>query len=377
MAAFATPFATGSPATVKVWSQKLLYAIIQKCYFKQFSSMSGDNVIHIMNDLTRTNGDQIKFDLLAQIAGSHWGVNNGATVNSLLGGTGEQAITYNQDSILIGEKVVAQKWDRMSMQRSIHDLYEDSLRNLSDAWARIVDSYLMSQLTGRTGTGGNGGTLLTDSAAWEGANATTMSGGLDANHKVATTGSVETDDFSTAHIESARWKAETLVDAEVGSVQKLRVNGQECYVAFIRPEAAKNLRSVDADWKAAQQYAQERGDKNPLFVGSLGMWGNVILHVSSYLPFNTAGAGVQLGYNVLCGKQAAVAAFGHPFNVLDKAKYQYDGPFAMVPRDATDYGSKPGMLGGAIWGIKRTMTATATTPQAFGAVSMGSTDPVL
>jgi N4-gp56 family major capsid protein len=167
-------------------------------------------------------------------------------------------------------------------------------------------------------------------------------------------GLASTDVLSTTLITRARVKAQTSV---VGRprVRPIRVNGQDHYVMFVHPWQAADLKTAASSvWAQAQREAQSRGDKNPIFTGSLGVWDNVILHVSDFVPvcpaasaFAVGGtaAAVQAYRALLCGAQSALMANASP-------KGRGTVPTFMVEKEF-DYDNKTGYCVGYMGGIQK------------------------
>ncbi|MBK8871865.1 MAG: DUF4043 family protein [Elusimicrobia bacterium] len=63
--------------------------------------------------------------------------------------------------------------------------------------------------------------------------------------------------------------AATLASLANPKIQKIQSGGESFYVMYLHPLSARDIRK-SADWKTAQQYARERGEKNPVFRGALG-----------------------------------------------------------------------------------------------------------
>jgi N4-gp56 family major capsid protein len=164
-------------------------------------------------------------------------------------------------------------------------------------------------------------------------------------------GIAATDILTTSLISQVKTIAE-LVNPQI---RPLRVDGQNCYVMFVHPKQALDLRTsastTSNTWSQAQREAQVRGDKNPIFSGALGVWDNVILFSHEYVPTvlgpatysvsGTAVASTVRAYRaLLCGRQAAVAAFTtDSFNMVEKA---------------FDYENQVGYATGIIGGIQKT-----------------------
>ena len=97
--------------------------------------------------------------------------------------------------------------------------------------------------------------------------------------------------------------------------------GEETYHAFLTPTAMAKLRQ-DPTFMLNLRHAQERGDKNPLFTGSVPKLNGIYFHEYRHVP-STAGAlsgakygagGTVDGCNILfCGAQAlGMADIGNP-----------------------------------------------------------------
>ncbi len=353
-----TDFSTSAEQTVKLWSKLLMYQVLKKTWFGRFAGTGPDNIIQIISDLRKGAGDDVKFDVLAQETG--YGVSKNT---ALTDGAGETALSYQQDSVSIEQKRLAKAWNRMSQQRTLHQLRMDAMRNLSDAWARIMDQYMFAHLCGTAGTNS---ALATDIDTTHGANALVA---IDSVHLVDYASTPNTATFATTHIDELRWKAETLDTP----LQKIRVDGREVYVMFIHPAQAKALQA-DTNFRNAMQNAAPRDLKdNPIFSGALGMWNDVVIHASNYLPVSAN----LTKHAVLCGKQAGVVAYGNSMDSLDQERYGSDFVFQWVERTETDYNNIKGISAGAIFGIKRVDFALAsTTPltRAFGVIRLDTTD---
>ena len=70
---------------------------------------------------------------------------------------------------------------------------------------------------------------------------------------------------------------------------RLRVDGMDKYIMLVHPWAARDLKD-DPKWLAAQQNANLRGSKNPIFTGSLGEYDGVILYEYERVQTGNIGA---------------------------------------------------------------------------------------
>ena len=87
---------------------------------------------------------------------------------------------------------------------------------------------------------------------------------------------------------------------------------------LVSPWAAKDLKD-DAKWLAAQQHANIRGSKNPIFTGALGEYDGVILYeYERIINTKNGAAGAGVCHNLLLGKQAACFAVARPAKHIEQ-----------------------------------------------------------
>jgi N4-gp56 family major capsid protein len=85
--------------------------------------------------------------------------------------------------------------------------------------------------------------------------------------------------------------------------------GEEMYGLVLHPYAALALKK-DTQFQQAQRDARERGRDNPLFKGSVAVWDNVVMYVSSRVRTAADGAGsISVARNILFGAQACARAY--------------------------------------------------------------------
>ena len=134
-------------------------------------------------------------------------------------------------------------------------------------------------------------------------------------------------------------KAKRLATADKNTmVQPIRIDGKDTYVMVIDQWQARDL-IADPIWREAQQYANIRGQDNPIFSGSLGMYNGVVIHQHpNVLRTATGSSGTKVGHALFLGAQAAVFAVG-------------GNPEWNEERD--DYNNQTGFSFGRIFGIKK------------------------
>jgi N4-gp56 family major capsid protein len=121
------------------------------------------------------------------------------------------------------------------------------------------------------------------------------------------------------------------------------VDGEDCYIVIMHPQAELQLRSTATagGWQDIQKYTQ-RADN--LFKRSLGKYGNLILYSHPKIPvYNTGAAGVGVCYNLLLGAQAGFIAHGNSGNGMHYSWHE----------EIDDRGNLPVVDTGAIFGMQR------------------------
>ena len=94
-------------------------------------------------------------------------------------------------------------------------------------------------------------------------------------------------------------------------------------------------------WIQAQREAQVRGDTNPLFEGSVGIWDGVIVHVHEDIAVAADwgfGSNLNGAFGIFVGRQAGAFAWGERPRWVEKD---------------FDYANKVGFAIGAIWGVTK------------------------
>ena len=127
------------------------------------------------------------------------------------------------------------------------------------------------------------------------------------------------------------------------------------YVAFLHPTQVYSLRTTTStttvQWFDIQKAAMMGGEieKNPIFNGALGIYNNVILHESSYVPNGISGAtGLEVTSvkrAIFAGAQALNLAFGQDFS-FDNFDWN---------EKLFDYGNSLGVEAGCMFGVKKSV----------------------
>ena len=235
---------------------------------------------------------------------------------------------------------------RMSQKRTLHDLRKAASKNLGMWWATKWENTFIRYLCGDTtvayptagvapeqthyilsGDVSNTGTIATDE------------GNLGAN-----------DQFKLEDLDYAKEKAETATVP----MRMVNIDGDQYFVAVLHPYSVVDMKlnlggSTVAKWQEIQMYANNRGLKNPIFTGSLGVYNKIILFESHLIHSPVT----SVRRNLLLGAQAGVFALGNAYDRIDQRKVGKDN-FLSWNEDLDDYGNEKGVEAGAIFGMKKT-----------------------
>lgn len=312
-----------SPALVKKsWARDTWKAGLHKSYFDKFTGTSSDSIVQIKEELKKDKGDSITIPLLMPLKGA------GVFDDNMLEGN-EESLIYKDFSVTINQlRNAVRLAGKFEEQKTQINMRTDAKNALSDWLATKIDKMIFTKLS----TNPSADRVIYGGTASDAA-------------------SLTASDVFTADIIG---KAKRLAMADEDTMVKpIKINGADTYVMIIDQYQARDLLK-DQKFLDAQQYANIRGDKNPIFSGALGMYDGVVIHqcnrvirdlkTNSTTPFSNA---------LFLGAQAAVMAvgneptwaedefdyhnqvgfaFGRIFGI-EKAAYDYDGD-----GKATDFG---------------------------------------
>ncbi|MBQ7629156.1 MAG: N4-gp56 family major capsid protein [Selenomonadaceae bacterium] len=293
---------------MRAWAKSTYEAGKSKSFFEKFTGTSPDSIIQIKEELSRQAGDTIVIPLLMPLTGA------GITGDNELEGNEEQLIyrdfTVQIDQIRNGVRLKG----RMAEKQVQVDMRRDAREGLANWLATYIDKKIFEELS----------TDPTPDRIVYGGSATSE-GAIGA-----------ADVFDTTLIGKAKRIA--LAD-ENTMVKPIRINGNDTYIMVIDQWQARDLTS-DEKWIAAQQHANIRGEKNPIFSGALGVYDGVVLHqCNRVIRTDTGSGGTKVGHALFLGAQAAVFAEGAPPTWQEKF---------------FDYNARFGVSFGRIFGIKKT-----------------------
>lgn len=298
-----------APALIKQgWAEDTWLSGIQRAFFDKFTGNSPENVIQIREELSKDDGDTINIPLLMPLTGA------GVEGDEWLEGN-EEAMIYRDFKVQINQlRHAVRLKGKMEEKRVSLDLRKDAKIALSNWLADTIDKRIFRELS----------TDPTPDRIVYGGSATSE-GSIGAS-----------DIFSTALI--GRAKRIALAD-ENTMVKPIMIDGIETYIMILDQWQARDLKT-DERWIEAQQYANVRGNDNPIFSGALGVYDGVVLHqCNRILRTETGSGGTKVGHALFLGRQAAVFAVGSP---------------PTWEEDDFDYRNKVGFSFGRIFGIKKT-----------------------
>lgn len=330
-------FGVNDSQTVKIWSKMAMAEALKATLIFTLLGTGKKSVLQRLNELEKNAGDTIKYDLRMQATGAGVKGSNRLRDN-------EEEMVYHQDTVVIDQLRHGHSFTRMSQQRSVHDLRMDAKESLADWWAGTLDSYAMRYLGGDTSINHGQAGVAPDSDHYIVCGDVSHSGTIATDE--ASLGS--NDQFDIMDLDYAKEKARTITPM----VSPTMVDGKEMYVAVLHEYSLTDLRtsansSATIKWSEIQQYANVRGNKNPIFNGVAGVYNNIIIKDSTriYSPISS------VRRNLFLGAQAGVFAIGNAYDKIDQKKF---GPNNMMSwyEESDDYGNEKGVAAGMIFGLK-------------------------
>lgn len=337
----------GDPKAVKRWSGNLAVDVAKKSYFeRKFIGTDMNSVIQRKTELERDSGDTISFDLSVQLRGKPTYGDNRVEGK-------EDQLRFYTDTVKIDQvRHAVSAGGRMTRKRTAHDLRTVAKERLSDYWARFMDELIFCYLSGARGINQDfiEGTSWTGHAgnSFQAPDTNHIMYGGDATSKATVDA---TDKMTRVVIERAAVKASMMqaLDPDAANMLPVMINGEEHHVCLMNPFQQYDLRTESgaAGWLEIQKAAAAaEGRNNPIFLGSLGMINNVVLHSHrNVIRFSDYGAGsnVAAARALFMGRQAGVIAYG------TNGGMRYDWN-----EETKDYGNEPSVEAGIIFGVKKT-----------------------
>jgi N4-gp56 family major capsid protein len=348
-----TIITTSAQQTKKKWAGALFNSSIPESYWgshfmKEGSAESAPNApIHLITDLEKDSGDEVNFDIYAQLTGSPtYGDDN-------LEGN-EESLTPYSDKITINQvRKATDSGGEMTRKRTTNNHRMICRNKLTDWWSRFFDEAVFMNISGARGSNADYILPTASTAAIEGQSLVARS-----SANIIYSGSATSklslaigDKFSLTSIDKAVTKAETEGGGSDGVIRitPLRMDGVDKFVCLMHNFQEHDLRTTTStgQWLDIQKAtATNNGTKNPIFTGSLGEYRGVVLHKHNKVTrFTDYGVdhNVAAARAVFMGRQAMVAAFGSPANGL-----RFDWA-----EEWRDYKNRLGIATKCIVGLKR------------------------
>lgn len=309
----------------KVWAKKVWHEGVKDSYFDKFTAMDGSNVVHQNKDLTNVKGDSVVFGLMMNLTG--FGVEGN-----------RQKLSGAEDTLNIYDFTVQTQLVRNAVSRFEADDQKsqyDMLKEIKVVLKQWLSDWLDNKLISKLSYNPSNGEVLYASAA-------------------GTQSSITANDKLTTTIIS-RAKRKAMMHAP--KVQPIKVDGMDKYIMLVSPWAARDLKD-DPKWLAAQQNANVRGSKNPIFTGALGEYDGVILYEYERVQTGNIGASsANVCQNLLLGKQAACFAVARPAKHIEQTDdygniagngIAFYGAVEKTKFNGMDYGIINVMTGGVV-----------------------------
>jgi N4-gp56 family major capsid protein len=280
---YSTVNSSGSNTIPTLWGDKLIAQAENKTFWKPFEGPEGSSSAIIRKDeLTKAAGDTIKTDMVLALTGA--GVTG--DTNALTGN--EEALKFRQLSVSVSDLAHAVRWTEKVEALLNYNTRTTALNQLQKWLAGKLDDGAFTELSG-------GGTAMPTPNKWFAGSATTVDTITDADGA----GRLGLDDISDV---------KAYAQATLKIEPMMTENGDEYYGFVLHPWAALRLKKTSA-WQQAQRDANVRGDNNPLFRGSLGVWDGVILYSSNRIPVANNATPLQYAKNIFFGAQAMARAY--------------------------------------------------------------------
>jgi hypothetical protein len=360
--------------TPQLWDDKFFSEYIRSNRFKRYMGTDPANVIQVKEDLTRKVGDRVNFAAVRAIAG-------GVTGNTVLEGNEAELDTRSMGVAVfpLRNAVVVTEWDD---QKSAIDLRNAARPGLK-MWAQ--EKMREDVIRAFKSVPNTAGVMV----PWETATAAERNAWLVANADRVLFGSAKSNG-SSGVVSTALLTVDSTNDKLTPAVVSLakrmaqsaspriqptmtKDEDQEWFLMFCNPRSFRDL-NTDPVMTQANRDARVRGvETNPLFAGGSLVWDSVIIReipeMDAAIPASAgrlatnggilAGAGtagIDVGFNFLCGAQALGAAWAQRLKSTT---------------DVRDYGFRHGAGVQEIRGIEKLMFGTSTTTDTGNLVQNG------
>lgn len=275
------------------WSDGLFSQAEDLTFFQGMEGAEGSSMPIIRKDeLGKGAGDMIKTDIVLALQGAGL---TGDSAASLLAGN-EEALKFRQLAFTVDSLQHAVRWTKLAEKQINHNMRSTAQNQLAKWLAGKLDNQIFAELAGA------GSTTMPTSARWFAGTATSRDTIADTDAGGRLTLNTLTELKAFAQVENR--------------IEPVRTeDGNEYFVLVAHPYAIMSLKRDDVKWAQAQRDAQIRGDENPLFTGSAGIWDGVIIKSSNRVRRSNNVPGgtitpVPVSDNLFLGAQAMIRGYG-------------------------------------------------------------------
>lgn len=371
-----TNFAALTAEQKTAWSKQFWKATRENSFLNMFSGTSPNSMVQRITELKKDErGARAVITLIPDLEGD--------------GVTGDYDLEGNEEAMGLSEQVIQLDQLRhanlnkgkMAEQKTIVNFRQQSKDKLAYWMGDRIDQLAFLTLSGISYTFKNNGALRPVLATGRNFGdleyASQVTAPSAARHlRVAGSDIATGDTTAITASDTLSYKALVLARAHAKEQNIRGIKGgqnNDVYHVFVTPTAMARLK-LDPDYLSNVRHAYQRGGKNPLFSGtSAVMVDGLVIHEFRHV-FNTSGAasgskwgatGTVDGCRVLiCGAQALGWA---------------DIGNASWEEKDFDYGNKPGISIGKIFGMLKPQFETSSTSgtQDFGVLALDCAQPAL
>lgn len=329
----------------EAWRKELFQDVIDNLYFTEQGLMGTDdnNIIQLLDDLTKGQGDTVTFGLTAKLSGT------GVSGDSELEGNEEGILPYNQSVAIDQKRNAVRLLGKLDEQKNSYNMRSDAKSKLATWMQEFIERQLFLKLAGVNNTG-----LVDASGLIVGADSTwsNTSGPVPAADEAAGSGqryvcanAAGIDALTTSDKITPALIDKAVVRAKLASprVRPLRVKGKDYYALFVHPRQAYDLKN-DSTFRTDLQQADTRGEENRIFTGALGVYRGVIIFEHEYVPFvdfsvlttkkfdtvSGTAAAADCYRALLCGRQAGLFAKTNNENGWIEKSFDYENKWGVA-----------------------------------------------
>jgi len=299
-----TIFETNNALTKKAWNEKLFRESVKDSFFSLYMGEGSDKVVHVKNELTKSQGDNITFGLRVQLQG------DARVGNEKLEGFEKELPLFNDSVSLEQYRQAIRRKGRLTKQRAMFAIDEEHKTALKEWGTTFIDQLCVDKIL-EAPTRVVYQVSGTFTVASGGAAATTAATAMHASNTLIT----------PKLISQARTYAKTggMVNGvrRFMPIKPIPIKGKSYYVLLVTEDQLNDLQN-NSDMMTAHREARERDIDNPIFQSADLIYNGVCIRGYEKLPnaLGGAGANVNYGKGVLLGAQSLIWAWGEKEDVL-------------------------------------------------------------